>query len=201
MAEHKLPEIRKQEIIETAFSLFVEKGVEKTSVTQIAKSVGVAKGLLYYYFKSKDEILEAVVEDLCKDQIQILNESLNHQEYDVLDKVLILLNTFSDIHPYHGLQQSHLMQDDAYLIALFHKRYLSFSEKILDDLIEEGQSQGYFQILHPKLMFVVTLEGLYDLMKMRTLTRIEITDIMEQSLGLPVHSLYERSDSYLTNFY
>ena len=41
----KEPELRKQEILDTALKLFGENGYEKTSITDIAKAIGVAQGL------------------------------------------------------------------------------------------------------------------------------------------------------------
>ena len=49
----KEPEVRKQEILDTALKLFGENGYEKTSITDIAKAIGVAQGLCYRYFPSK----------------------------------------------------------------------------------------------------------------------------------------------------
>ena len=48
----KEPEVRKQEILDTALKLFGENGYEKTSITDIAKAIGVAQGLCYRYFPS-----------------------------------------------------------------------------------------------------------------------------------------------------
>ena len=50
----KDPQERKQEILETAMRLFQEKGYEKTSISDIAKAIGVAQGLCYRYFPSKE---------------------------------------------------------------------------------------------------------------------------------------------------
>lgn len=58
----KPPEIRRQEIIETAHALFQENGYDQTTVRDIVRAVGVAQGLFYYYFKSKEEVLLAIVE-------------------------------------------------------------------------------------------------------------------------------------------
>ena len=48
-------------MIQAAYELFSEKGVYKTSIDDIAKSAGVAKGTFYLYFADKTEIWEAVV--------------------------------------------------------------------------------------------------------------------------------------------
>ena len=53
----KEPEVRKQEILDTALKLFGENGYEKTSITDIAKAIGVAQGLCYRYFPSKRRCL------------------------------------------------------------------------------------------------------------------------------------------------
>ena len=58
----KEPEVRKQEIIDTALRLFGEKGYEKTSITDIAKAIGVAQGLCYRYFPSKEALFDRAIE-------------------------------------------------------------------------------------------------------------------------------------------
>ena len=58
----KEPEVRKQEILDTALKLFGEKGYEKTSITDIAKAIGVAQGLCYRYFPSKEALFDSAIE-------------------------------------------------------------------------------------------------------------------------------------------
>lgn len=54
----------KQHIIDAALELFSVQGFEATSVGQIADAVGIRKSSLYSHFKSKDEILDTLVENL-----------------------------------------------------------------------------------------------------------------------------------------
>ena len=49
----KPPEVRRQEILDTAMELFAEKGYEDTSMADIARRMGVVQGLCYRYFDSK----------------------------------------------------------------------------------------------------------------------------------------------------
>lgn len=51
----------RQNILDAANRLFYERGFHQTSFSDIAEASGVPRGNFYYYFKSKDEILEAVV--------------------------------------------------------------------------------------------------------------------------------------------
>lgn len=51
----------REQIIEAADGLFYQKGYEHTSFSEIAHTVGISRGNFYYHFKSKDEILDAVI--------------------------------------------------------------------------------------------------------------------------------------------
>lgn len=53
--------ITRQHIVESADRLFYERGFEGTSFADIAAVVGLSRGNFYYHFKTKDEILEAVI--------------------------------------------------------------------------------------------------------------------------------------------
>lgn len=51
----------RQQIVEAADRLFYERGYEATSFADIAQAVGLSRGNFYYHFKTKDEILAAVI--------------------------------------------------------------------------------------------------------------------------------------------
>lgn len=52
----------KDQIVNAADQLFYEQGFEHTSFSQIAEAVGISRGNFYYHFKSKDDILDAVID-------------------------------------------------------------------------------------------------------------------------------------------
>ena len=63
-----LPELgeatdRRRELVEAAVSVFARKGFHGSRVGDIAEEAGVAHGLLYHYFRSKDEVLETIFRD------------------------------------------------------------------------------------------------------------------------------------------
>ncbi|MCG7382460.1 TetR/AcrR family transcriptional regulator [Paenibacillus sp. ACRRY] len=62
MARNKHPEQTVQHILSVAAQLFTDKGFEKTSIQDILDALGMSKGAIYHHFKSKDEILNAVME-------------------------------------------------------------------------------------------------------------------------------------------
>ena len=57
-------EDRPREITDAAFDVFAEKGYSGTRVEEVAKRAGVSKGLLYLYFKTKEELFKAVVKSV-----------------------------------------------------------------------------------------------------------------------------------------
>lgn len=64
---------KKEEIIQTADKLFYEQGYEATSFQRIADTVGISKGNFYYHFKSKDEILDAVIDFRLNKTMKMIN--------------------------------------------------------------------------------------------------------------------------------
>ena len=57
----KKPEVRKAEILDAAETLFYTKGYLHTTIIDILESVNIAKGTFYYYFPSKEDVMDAIV--------------------------------------------------------------------------------------------------------------------------------------------
>ena len=53
---------RKNEILDAAAALFALKGFDNTSTNEILEAVGIARGTLYHHFKSKEDIMDAIIE-------------------------------------------------------------------------------------------------------------------------------------------
>jgi len=69
-------EDRPQEITEAAFSVFAEKGYAATRVEEVAKRAGVSKGLMYLYFKTKEELFKAVVKSVVVRRVDALVDAV-----------------------------------------------------------------------------------------------------------------------------
>lgn len=59
----KDPDERKQEIVEAAIRVFARNGYEKTTISDIAKEMGISQGLCYRYFPSKEAMYDAGIEE------------------------------------------------------------------------------------------------------------------------------------------
>lgn len=72
MARHKHPEQTVEKILDVSHKLFMEKGYDKTTIQDIIDAVGMSKGIIYYHFKSKEEVFDAVM----KRQFSEANDTL-----------------------------------------------------------------------------------------------------------------------------
>lgn len=55
---------KREKILDVSLKLFKEKGFNQTSIEEITKLAGISKGSFYSYFKSKEELLENIIESL-----------------------------------------------------------------------------------------------------------------------------------------
>lgn len=62
----KPPDERRNELLDCAQALFFGRGYEKTTINDVIEKAGVSKGAFYYYFSSKEEILEAIADRLAR---------------------------------------------------------------------------------------------------------------------------------------
>lgn len=98
----KEPEERKQEILETAMRLFYEKGYEKTSIADIAQAIGVAQGLCYRYFPSKERLFDCAVDEYAEQLAEAM--TLEDTEGRTLKEIIdcMPLAVESEGSPYYG---------------------------------------------------------------------------------------------------
>ena len=73
-------EDRPQEITDAAFAAFAENGYAATRVEEVAKRAGVSKGLLYLYFKTKEELFKAVVRSVVMPRVDALEAELDSSD-------------------------------------------------------------------------------------------------------------------------
>ena len=73
-------EDRPQEITDAAYSVFAEKGYAAARVEEVAKRAGVSKGLMYLYFRTKEELFKAVVKNVVIRRLDTLLNTLETTE-------------------------------------------------------------------------------------------------------------------------
>ena len=88
---------KKQRLLDTAFSLFTDKGIKNTSIQDIVDNANVAKGTFYLYFKDKYELQDILIttksEKLFNDALKAL-----HKNYiqNFSDQIIFIINYIID---------------------------------------------------------------------------------------------------------
>ena len=154
----KEAEERREEILDAAEKLFAAKGFDNTSTGDILDAVGIARGTLYYHFKSKEEILDGVIGRITNRLMQDAREIVRKKELPVLErltKAIMSLNVESKI-GYEIMEQVHRPQN-----ALMHQKMqttlLAGINPILTELVEEGIEQGICHTQYPESVVEMTI--------------------------------------------
>lgn len=154
----KEAEERKEEILDAAEKLFATKGFDNTSTGDILDAVGIARGTLYYHFKSKEEILDGVIERMTNRLMEDARGIVRKKELPVLErltKAIMSLNVESNI-GYEVMEQVHRPQN-----ALMHQKMqttlLAGINPILTELVEEGIEQGICHTQFPESVVEMTM--------------------------------------------
>lgn len=81
MTRKNIPDARNR-ILQAAVQIFAEKSFEGSRVEEIAREANVPKSVIYYHFKSKDEILEVLIKNFLKDYLELISiaETDTHQK-------------------------------------------------------------------------------------------------------------------------
>jgi AcrR family transcriptional regulator len=147
----KDPEIRKFELIEAAEALFRGQGYRQTSVNDIVKKVGVAQGTFYYYFESKDDILDAVINHYIDSYQKSLEHLLSQEGIGPCQKIEIIASTALAMHKYDPKLVEFLHTEEN---LVTHQRYTMKSFAIVIPLItaivEQGKAAGVFDVKYPR---------------------------------------------------
>ncbi|MFJ5790109.1 TetR/AcrR family transcriptional regulator [Lysinibacillus sp. NPDC097162] len=146
----KEAEERRNEILDVADKLFGQKGFDGTSTNEILEKVGIARGTLYYHFKSKEDIMDALIE---RYTVQILESAKkiaadkNISVYERIIGVVMALN-ISDGNGKEVIEHMHKPQN-----ALMHQKIqkviVNEVPPVLTGIIREGIEQGLFHTPYP----------------------------------------------------
>jgi len=121
---------RRTEFLNTAQEFFFTRGYEQTAVETIIKKMGLSKGTFYYYFKSKEDLLDALVERLSKKILEEVRKIVNKEDLDAVTK----LNRAYAVTRSVKLENLELLK--VLLKVLYDDKNISFRFKIYRSSIE-----------------------------------------------------------------
>lgn len=193
------PTKRKNEFIKTATQLFLTKGYDNTSLNEILSAMGktspLSPSVFYYYFKSKDELLDAClnayVECYAEDVIALIDDTSLDFSAKIQGITTRVQNAMQDFHQM-------FMESENYYAASFHKLILDrFFIKIKPHaaaIISDGLKDGQIPLTNlakqagPQLLTELVCGGIIELFRGKSTLEENpklIPVFITQILGLP----------------
>lgn len=144
---------RKNEILDAAAALFAEKGFDHTSTNEILEAVGIARGTLYHHFKSKEDIMDAIIDRQSERMLSRARQIAEDGSIPVTERMLrvIMALRLEETEGTGGndmIKHLHRPQN-----ALMHQKskkvIMSQVPPILAIVLEDGIKQGLFDTPYP----------------------------------------------------
>lgn len=145
---HRPAAQRREEILNAAYTLFTTKGFQPTTMEDILKVVGIAKGTLYYHFPSKEQILKALVLRIVG-QVEHQTRKIADSQAPAMEKLVAIMTAMrvedaeaEIVEQFHapGNAEFHLLSITAMIEHL---------TPILADVVVQGVSEGVFNTDRP----------------------------------------------------
>lgn len=166
------PQVRINEILDATEHLFATKGYHGTTICDIAKKMGVAQGMFYYYFNSKEEILEALLNRhtsaiISEIKAMLCSNITPPQKIDLMVSILLHNARYND-----GLLLDTLYDNqNLHIKDKLCRQFKHLLTPCLLKIIEEGVRTQNFHVLHPEttLDFILAIielliDALYEKM-------------------------------------
>lgn len=143
----KSPEIRRTELLDVAGGLFAELGFAATSVDAIVRAAGVAKGTFYYYFRTKEDVLDALVHRTAEKMLSGIEAIANRKDLDAIQKLRAIFQAQRGvvIEDQALVQQMHLPQNRE-IHTRSNIETVILLGPVMARVVEEGVSEGLFKV-------------------------------------------------------
>jgi len=158
-------EIRRNQILDAATKVFVRQGFQHARMDDIVEESGLSKGTLYWYFKSKEDIINAILRRLFTGDLENL-ESLVQAEGTASERLIRLTND-----RVIGMKRMSSLVPiifDFYAVAVhqqwvqqFIGEYFKHFRTLLEDLIQQGIDTGEFRPVNTTKA-AISLASLYE---------------------------------------
>ncbi len=186
---------RKQELIKLAYELFIKEGYDNVSVDEIIAKANIAKGTFYYYFKSKDEMLDQVVGDMTKRKIAAAEKYLD-EPVPVEEKFISIITSLTkkDNKTIEALNNDNNLK----MRAKFSEQIVTDAVSLVKKVVTEGNKKAIFHCNHveERIKIILILSGKLFEDQNSTPNDTEVfIDILEKTLGIKKGTMDFAKDS------
>lgn len=160
-------DVRRDELLDTALSLFLECGYERTSVEHITQTVGVAKGTFYHYFAAKDELLEQLVNRYAAALFDEIEAALQAADGDAAERFRTLMAASSAAKLGRRdetllLTASLYTDDNREMLNRMREGWIERTRPFIASIVEQGCAEGTFHVPDVDAMTEVCLSLWFD---------------------------------------
>lgn len=156
---------RRIDFINAAEALFNEKGFENTSIDDIVHRVDVAKGLFYYYFKSREELLAAIVDRILDEMEKVVIEATRKEGLTAMQRLREMSTSSEAIRLRSGKLMNYFREErNQALHLLLEVRAMRFLVPAMEAIIRQGVEEGVFNTPYPRESAIALfgIEGVMD---------------------------------------
>lgn len=141
---------KRNDILNIAGQLFMTKGYEETSTRDILKACDIAKGTLYHYFKSKEEILDALVEQFTGVLAQQASDIANRNDLSATQKLFLIVLGDKQTDGKEKMIETLHQVENAKLHIKSIVETIKLLTPILTKVVEAGIEEGVFHTPYPQ---------------------------------------------------
>lgn len=158
-------EKRKAEFVDAAEMLFKKNGIVDTTVNAIVKEMDVAKGLFYYYFKSKDDVIDAISKKYNDSFKKSITQAFAQNDYSTKLKECIANITSSFAIMWSNLHGENANIDLSLLTSKTIDEAKLNATEILKQVLQEGIDKNVLDIKNAEYYAEMIVSGISDLVK------------------------------------
>lgn len=137
-------------ILNALEALIISQKGNTCSVSDIAKQAGIGKGSIYYYFASKEEIFDALVERIYADVIRKCKETVEKSELPATQKIALLLQTYYSSSVEIAVDRYLHEPQNAYVHQKSLAMILKSLTPIVTKIIEQGIQEKIYSCSYPR---------------------------------------------------
>ena len=179
---------RRDDIVAAARDLYEERGLDRTTVKDIAERVGVTRSLIYHYFSDKDAVTEAVLDDIVEDFLEALRYWNAQREHGNVDKALAdCLRIFRNgIFEGGSFRRSLANTENSALYLRFVQNVADrIACYIVDSTVKDFERYHRVEIEHVYETFYLLIVGLIGLIRAYpTISDETLKDLVAQTLRI-----------------
>ena len=154
MRDVKDPEIRRAEIMDASMLLFMEKGYANTTTQDIVDKVNISRGLLYYHFKNKEDILYCLVERYSEKLLRDIHVIVNDDDKTAIEKIRAFIDATiisTDNVSAEGteLQKTVDLEENRYMLDKLSHKLIEKLTIYFERIINQGITEKVFSVKYP----------------------------------------------------